>query len=38
MEYRMVGTTDLKVSELVFGGRAVGGLLISSPKKINNGK
>jgi len=29
MEYRKFGTTDLKVSELVFGGGAVGGLLIN---------
>ena len=29
MEYRKFGTTDLKVSELVFGGGAVGGILIN---------
>lgn len=34
MLYRQFGKTGLKVSELVFGGGAVGGLLINQPDKI----
>ena len=30
MNYRMLGKTGLNVSEIVFGGGAVGGLLIRS--------
>jgi len=33
MEYREFGTTGLKVSEIVFGGGAVGGLLINQDDK-----
>lgn len=34
MRYRSFGTTGLEVSELVFGGGAVGGLLIDAPDDV----